>query len=110
MKEIHYNKLVRDKIPTIIENQGDTAITRILDDVEYLTYLKKKLQEEVDEYLQDNNINEICDILEVIQAILKVSNVSEQEIERLKHDKARKNGTFENKILLEKVIRENETQ
>ena len=45
-----YNKLVRDKIPEIIEGNGEKPVTRILNDEEYLKELNTKLQEEVNEY------------------------------------------------------------
>lgn len=37
-----YNKLVRDKIPQIIEQTGKTFTTRILEDDEYRKELRKK--------------------------------------------------------------------
>lgn len=40
-----YNKLVRDKIPEIIENSGKKAITTVLNEEEYLTELDSKLNE-----------------------------------------------------------------
>lgn len=47
MKEILYNKLVRDKIPQIIEEAGKQCETKILSDTEYLEMLDKKLDEEL---------------------------------------------------------------
>ena len=44
---MEFNKLVRDRIPAIIEQQGETPVTRILDGEEYLLHLERKLDEEV---------------------------------------------------------------
>ena len=67
-----YNKLVRDKIPDIIKAEGRTVKTRVLNDEEYRVELNKKLQEEVKEYLDDNNVEELADIVEVIYGILNL--------------------------------------
>ena len=61
-----YNKLVRDKIPEIIANNGQKATFRVLDKTEYLTYLEKKLDEEVAEFHESKSIEELADILQVI--------------------------------------------
>ena len=45
-----YNKLVRDKIPEIINKDNRKPITRVLNNEEYLSELNKKLQEEMNEY------------------------------------------------------------
>ena len=66
-----FNKLVRDRIPEIIESNGEFAKTIILEDEEYINQLNIKLKEEVSEYLLDNNIEEIADIMEVLLAIIK---------------------------------------
>ncbi|MBT7706701.1 nucleoside triphosphate pyrophosphohydrolase [archaeon] len=61
-----YNKLVRDKIPEIIAGNGDTAATHIATDEEYRGKLREKLQEEVNEFLEELDNGELADILEVV--------------------------------------------
>ena len=102
MKE--YNKLVRDKIPEIINNDNRVAVTRILDNEEYLKELNTKLQEEVKEYLEDNNVEELADIIEVIYGILDSKNVSIEEFEKVRLEKVNKRGAFKQRIFLEKEL------
>jgi predicted house-cleaning noncanonical NTP pyrophosphatase (MazG superfamily) len=99
-----YNKLVRDRIPEIILKDNELPTTRILDDEEYIKELNRKLQEEVNEYLEAENIEEMVDILEVIRAILEHKGVTYDEIEEKRIKKANKRGAFKEKIFLEKVL------
>lgn len=102
-----YNKLVRDKIPKIIEASGNTCTTRILSDEEYIDMLDKKLNEECAEYQDDKNIEELADMLEVIYAIAKAKGTSIEELEKVRLEKAEKRGGFDEKILLiETVVNE----
>jgi len=103
-----YNKLVRDKIPEIINSDNRKAVTRILDDEEYLNELNKKLREEVSEYLEDNNVEELADIVEVIYGILNAKNVKLEEFENIRQAKVDKRGAFQEKIFLEKVMEDGE--
>lgn len=103
-----YNKLVRDKIPEIINSDNRKAVTRILDDEEYLNELNKKLREEVSEYLEDNNVEELADIVEVIYGILNAKNVKLEEFENIRQAKVDKRGAFKDKIFLEKIIEDGE--
>ena len=96
-----YNKLVRDKIPEIIESNGEVPKTRILSDEEYLIELTKKLQEEMQEYLASYDIEELADIEEVLLAILDAKNLSHEEFENIRTRKVEKRGAFKNKIFLE---------
>ena len=84
-----YNKLVRDKIPEIIKADGKECKTRILSKDEYIAALETKLNEEVAEYQEDKNLEEMADVLEVLQAM------------RIK--KAKERGGFKDKIFLEYV-------
>lgn len=103
MAIIKYNKLVRDKIPEIIENDNKTCSTRILDEAEYLQMIDAKLDEELAEYHRDQNLEELADLLEVVYAATKARGYSIEELKALRHDKAEKRGAFDKRILLESV-------
>jgi predicted house-cleaning noncanonical NTP pyrophosphatase (MazG superfamily) len=96
-----YNKLVRDKIPDIIKAEGKIVETKILNDEDYRKELNRKLQEEVKEYLEDNNVEELADIVEVVYGILNSMNVSIDDFEKVRKGKAEKNGAFKEKIFLQ---------
>ena len=96
-----YNKLVRDKIPEMIINENRHPVTRILDNDEYRVELNKKLQEEVKEYIEDNNVEELADIVEVVYGILDSMDISIEEFEHVRKAKVDKRGAFKDRIYLE---------
>jgi len=96
-----YNKLVRDKIPAYIRGKGETAVTHIAGDAEYWAKLKEKLQEEITEFEQEANTEELADILEVLDAIIDYKQFNRAEIAKIKTDKAEKRGKFQERIILE---------
>lgn len=95
-----YNKLVRDRIPEIIKTKGGTCKTRILSDEEYAQKLDQKLGEELTEYLDSHNPEELADLLEVMYACAALQNLSPADLEQIRADKAAKRGGFGDKILL----------
>lgn len=99
-----YNKLVRDRIPEIIEASGNTCITEILSDEDYLRMLDAKLDEELAEYHADQNIEELADLMEVIRACAVARGYTIEELERVRAEKAARRGGFAKKILLKKVV------
>lgn len=100
---MRYNKLVRDKIPQIITENGDKPITHIATDKEYEQKLKAKLQEEVDEFIEDSNSEELADILEVISALCDFYKIDKKDLKQIRFDKATKRGRFKNKIILDET-------
>ena len=97
-----YHKLVRDKIPQIIKkNEGRSCKTRILNNEEYLIELNKKIQEELAEYLESGEIEELADLEEVLRAILDSKGVSYEEFESIRLEKVNKRGAFKDRIYLE---------
>lgn len=99
-----YNKLVRDKIPEIIEADGKCCKTEILSDEEYIKMIDAKLDEELAEYHKDQNIEELADLMEVIYAAGEARGYSGEELESVRLAKVEKRGGFKRKILLREVM------
>lgn len=106
MKEIRYQKLVRDNIPDIIMHSGGSAETRILSHEEYLSKLGEKLLEETREYLESESMEEMADILEVVHAIIAVRQWSMEQVECVRLQKKGDNGGFDKRICLLSVSRQ----
>ena len=104
---MEHNKLVRDNIPTIIENNGEKAVTRILSDEEYKDELFKKLLEESNEVItsSDSMLEELGDVLEVMIALAKIEDKSLDDIIEIANKKRIKRGGFEKKIYLVKTYK-----
>ena len=100
---IKYDKLIRDKIPEIIEQSGKKCIIEVMDNDTYIEYLDQKLNEELAEYQQDKSVEELADLLEVIYAVAVARGYSVEELERKRLDKAEKRGAFEKRLLLKSV-------
>lgn len=103
MSVITYNKLVRDRIPEIIEANGKKCSTEILSDEAYLKMVDAKLDEELAEYHKDQNIEELADLIEVIYAAVQARGYSLDELEAVRAKKVEKRGAFREKILLKEV-------
>lgn len=95
-----YNKLVRDKIPEIIQKAGKECNIRVLEDNEYIYYLNKKLEEEFEEYLESQEIMELADVVEVIYAILDARGVGIEEFEKIRKTKRDSRGGFNERLFL----------
>lgn len=96
-----FNKLVRDRIPEIIEKNGETAVTRTLGAEEYRAALLQKLEEEVAECRENPCAEELADIQEVILALAADLGVTPEELEAVRAEKAQKRGGFAKRTFLE---------
>ena len=99
-KVIVYNKLVRDKIPQIISDSGKSCTTRVLDEAAYLQKLEEKLGEELAEYQQSKALEELADLLEVMEAVVKARGESWEELKCIQQKKREKRGGFDGRVLL----------
>lgn len=98
-----YNKLVRDKIPQIIDSDGKRAVYHVLSEEEYILQLENKLDEEVAEYRQDKSLEEMADVLEVLQALCNARGYTPEALEGKRREKFDKRGGFQGRIFLEYV-------
>jgi len=98
-----YDKLVRDKIPDILEQAGKHYTARIVEDEEYEKYLIKKMQEETEEFQETPCLEEAADMYEVFQKILVQWGLRMSDVELVAHHKKELKGAFEYGIILEEV-------
>lgn len=98
-----YHKLVRDKIPAIIEATGKTCRTEVLSRDSYLAMLDEKLGEELAEYRESKSLEELADLLEVMEAVVTARGYTWEELLAVKEEKKAARGGFEDKLLLLEV-------
>jgi len=96
-------KLVRDKIPELIKRDNKIPIFYIADDQEYYSALKNKLSEELEEFLESENVEELADLIEVIYAIVDFRKIERIELEDIRIKKVVERGAFKNKFILKEV-------
>ena len=99
-----YNKLVRDNIPDILQEKGKGYVGRTAENKEeFFDKLKEKLQEEVDEFFESPNAEEIADIQEVLDALAHSIGADIAEVATIKEEKAATRGRFYTGYILEMV-------
>ncbi|HDR6267486.1 TPA: nucleoside triphosphate pyrophosphohydrolase [Bacillus cereus] len=102
-----YNKLIRNKIPQIIEANGKTPTTKILSKDEYIKEICKKTEEELTEYLEANTkehkLEELSDLLEIINALAEHEGTTLEEINNIRKKKAEGRGGFSDRVFLIEV-------
>ncbi|MDL2219618.1 nucleoside triphosphate pyrophosphohydrolase [Ruminococcaceae bacterium OttesenSCG-928-O06] len=102
--ETVYNKLVRDKIPAIIQAQGGTAVVRTVESrEEYARLLREKLREETEEFIAAGTLDELVDVGEVMHALLSEMGVSVEAFQKARTEKLAEKGGFEKRLFLQRV-------
>ena len=99
-KEIIYNKLIRDNIPDVISSNFNYHIANT---EEYKIALFEKVKEELQEFIETPNVEEMADILEVIEAIINLFELDFNKIISFKNNKRKEKGAFDKRIILESV-------
>lgn len=106
MTRTYYNKLVRDKIPDIIIQQGNHPEYHTANDkAEYCQALREKILEEAIELKESQDVNELIDVLEASFCLIEAENLDITKIEELRKKKNLKRGSFKKRIILEYVER-----
>ncbi len=101
--KMKYNKLVRDRVPELIEESGRKQVSKTLNEEEYEQALMDKIVEEIEEYRVSKNEEEIADIYEVLDCLVKLKDYEPMHIDYLRLIKREARGSFHKRILLEEV-------
>lgn len=104
ISKFHANKLVRDNILDILQQKNIICKHKILNNEQYIEALKDKVIEEALEVKEGSKtLEEICDVLEVVECLIKAMNVSYSEILYMMYKKREEKGSFDKKIFCESV-------
>lgn len=98
------NKLVRDRIPELMEARGKSCTTEVLPPEEYLTMLEAKLDEELAAYHKSRSLEELADLLEVMGAVVKARGNNWDELTQIRRERAEMYGGFSGRTLLWEVV------
>lgn len=102
MKKV-YHKLIRDRIPEIIAEKGQSCVTRVMEPEEYLKMVDAKLDEELAEYHKDQSLEELADLMEVIYAAAEARGYTAEQLEKVRSEKEARRGAFRKRLLLLEV-------
>jgi predicted house-cleaning noncanonical NTP pyrophosphatase (MazG superfamily) len=95
---MHYNKLVRDKIPEILDKKGVLYEKKVANDFEYREELIKKLLEETNEFFKDKSVEELADVMEVVEALKSLPEFD--GVEHVRLEKLEEKGGFSRKYIV----------
>jgi len=96
------SKLVRDKIPELMKQDGKDPLFHVADPDEFIEALREKLQEEVDEFLEAETEDELVDVLEVLFSFCIQKGWAPASVEAIRQAKARDKGSFERRMILDR--------
>jgi predicted house-cleaning noncanonical NTP pyrophosphatase (MazG superfamily) len=95
-------KLIRDKLPEIMRDQGLAVFDRRLDDAEFDRALRAKLLEEAAEAVEargaEDLAGELADLSEVILALAQLHGLTPEEIEARRIAKRVERGGFDDRV------------
>ena len=103
MKKVFHKKLIRDKIPQVIEASGDKYEVRVMRKREFERELKKKLVEEAKELIEVKRkdlLNEMADVLELLKSIAEHYKIDFKLVEEKQVKKRKERGGFKKRLFL----------
>lgn len=104
---VTYNKLVRDKIPAIIEKDGLVCKTKQLNEEQFRKEVVLKFYEELEEYTraqtEEEAKEELADVMELVHTLMELHQINPEQLDTIRQQKNEKCGSFEQKVFLVEV-------
>jgi len=102
-----YNKLIRDNIPEVIQNDGKTCDVTVLGYEEYIQEIRRKIVEEATELnaatTKEEMIEELADLYELLDYLLIEYKIDILKVNKRRIQKNMKNGGFDKRLFLHSV-------
>ena len=102
VRRFRVEKLIRDRLPQIMRDQGLTVFDRRMETDEFIARLKDKLVEEAREAAASGDradlVEELADLAEVIAALTTAAGITQDEIEALRLKKRIERGGFDDRV------------
>ena len=100
---IEYNKLVRDRIPDIIRQDGRQCGVEVLGEGEFIQALRQKLVEEAQEASEcelDELVKELADLHEVIDSFMRAHKIDRDVVLAKQEERRVERGGFAQRLYL----------
>jgi predicted house-cleaning noncanonical NTP pyrophosphatase (MazG superfamily) len=98
-----YNRLVRDRIPEIIESMGNIAVWQTLDDESYSKALLDTIVRSSLQFAETESLESLADLIETIEAWLEARGLTMDEVDRARAEKHKRCGGYDGRRFLEVV-------
>jgi predicted house-cleaning noncanonical NTP pyrophosphatase (MazG superfamily) len=98
-----YSKLVRDRIPEIIRQDGRECGVEVMSENEYIQALKDKLVEEAQEAAEavsEGLVKELADLSEVMDALIVACQIDRQAVLVKQAERRQSRGGFDQRFRL----------
>jgi predicted house-cleaning noncanonical NTP pyrophosphatase (MazG superfamily) len=92
-------KLVRDRIPEIIRQDGRIPVIETASPEDYVRYVRAKLKEELEEYLSSGDVAEVADLVEVCFAAAALDGLTPGDLLVLVREKHAARGGFAKRLV-----------
>lgn len=96
-------KLVRDRIPDIIQEDGQEPLTEQVPDADVMQHLADKLVEEAEEFRESKDVEELADLVEIVDRCLREEDTTWRQLQQLRNEKKQERGGFEENIVLRDI-------
>jgi predicted house-cleaning noncanonical NTP pyrophosphatase (MazG superfamily) len=94
-------KLVRDKIPEVIQSTGQKCnYAEVKNNEFFIELLRAKLIEEVNEFWAANNLEELADIKLVVETLAEALGYTKEQLDEAYSLKLEERGKFDNKYII----------